>query len=100
MYVGSLAGVWKSTNQGRTWAPANGGMKATYIRAVAVDPSDPRIAYAGADYAGVFKSTNRGESWSPQAAATDDRRYYRLDAVPASRKPPPGLMDETAFPEP
>ena len=58
---------------------SNGGMIATYIRSVAVAPSDPRIVYAGADIAGVFKSTNRGETWSA-CVGTRSKREFQRDA--------------------
>lgn len=38
------------------------------IRAIAVDPGNASILYAGSVSGGVFKSTNAGSSWSP----TDD----------------------------
>lgn len=63
VYLGTSAGVWKSVDRGRTWAPSSGGMAAT-VEAVAFAPSDPRIVYAGAGAGGFFASTNRGMTWS------------------------------------
>ena len=57
-------GVYKSTDAGDTWSPANTGLDNLDIRHLVVDPLDTRVLYA-ATGAGVFKSTNRAEIWSP-----------------------------------
>jgi photosystem II stability/assembly factor-like uncharacterized protein len=66
--------VFKTTNGGGSWKQVNtglnpGGKKAVF--ALAIDPSNTRIIYAGtgglflSERAGVFRSTNGGESWCP-----------------------------------
>lgn len=46
------------------------------VRAVRVDPADPRVVYAAARLAGVFKSTDGGVSWARLAgtAPRDDHQ--------------------------
>ncbi|MGI8919430.1 MAG: Calx-beta domain-containing protein [Pyrinomonadaceae bacterium] len=60
-----LDGVFKSTNSGATWSSANTGLENNYVSALAIDPGNSAIIYAGTD-AGLFKSTNGGETWTPR----------------------------------
>jgi photosystem II stability/assembly factor-like uncharacterized protein len=59
--------VYKSTDAGLTWLPADTGMEqfpAHKAQVLAVDPNEPSILYAGTSY-GVFKSTDAANSWEP-----------------------------------
>src|SRR5207244_9588502 len=76
VYAGTQPnGVFRSSDTGGSWTPAVAGMNGTSIGAVAVDPSNPNVLYAGTtDYErngsviglgmGVFKSTDGGASWA------------------------------------
>ena len=57
-------GVYKSTDGGETWAPANRGMIDYGITALAVNPSDSQVIYAGGNGSELFKSTDSGENWT------------------------------------
>jgi photosystem II stability/assembly factor-like uncharacterized protein len=60
---GMLAGtVFKSTNGGVSWVPANSGLPSVFARSLVIDPQTPSTIYAGTS-AGVFKSTNGGGNW-------------------------------------
>ncbi len=70
----SSGGVWKSTDTGRSWQPLTDFLRATSIGAIALDPADPDVVYAGsgnlfegaggmAKAAGLFKSLDGGRSW-------------------------------------
>ncbi|GEM_PF-1686129 len=61
---GTYGRVFKSTNGGVNWIPANTGLTDMNIQALAIDPSNPSTLYAGSG-SGLFKSTNGGGSWSP-----------------------------------
>ncbi len=70
IYAGDLvSGVYKSTNDGASWNLVSTGLPAVSggIDALAVDPGNPNIVYAGTGpfNNGVYKSTNGGLSWSP-----------------------------------
>jgi hypothetical protein len=62
-FSGHGHGVFKSTDGGETWAPANRGMLDYRITVLTVDPIDAQTVYAGGDMGDIFKSTNAGESW-------------------------------------
>lgn len=71
--VGSGAGVYISTNAGATWTQINSGIVEALIsiQAIAVDPTNPAIAYIAVFEAtidaiqGLYKTTNSGATWVP-----------------------------------
>lgn len=67
----SSGGIWRSTDQGRTWMDINLGLGSNFAGAIAIDPWDSRVLYLctgdqdeGIAGAGVYKSTNMGYTWS------------------------------------
>jgi photosystem II stability/assembly factor-like uncharacterized protein len=69
LYVGTRdAGVFKSTDNGRTWQPARSGLTFWPIRCLVVDPSNSQTLYAGTDYDGIWKSIDAGGSWFRSSA--------------------------------
>ncbi len=74
-YAGAASGgIWKSVDNGRTFAPIFDDQAAQAIGALAVAPSDPRIIWAGTGEAwairdsdvmgdGIYKSADAGASW-------------------------------------
>lgn len=68
------AGVWKTTNAGRTWAPVFDGQPVASIGALAVAPSRPDTVYVGTGEStlrdsngygnGVYKTTDAGKTWT------------------------------------
>jgi len=74
-YFGSVGGgVWKSTNDGRTWAPVFDSQPIASIGAIGVSSSNPDIVYVGTGEAdmrsqisygnGMYKSTDAGRTWT------------------------------------
>lgn len=61
MYAGTTNGLWKSTDQGKTWVRLEGisGRVAT----VAVDPSDPDALIAVNETGEVYASGDAGATW-------------------------------------
>lgn len=62
-------GIYISRDRGQTWEQANeglprieGGYQAIY--AIAIDPSNPDVIYAGVRDSGVYKSVDGARSWS------------------------------------
>jgi photosystem II stability/assembly factor-like uncharacterized protein len=58
----STTGAYKSTDGGQTWARA--GLNARGVEALAVDPTDPNLVYAGTASGGLFKSPDGGANWN------------------------------------
>ena len=68
VYIGTLTGLFRSADGGRTWA-ATAGMPATVVQALAFDPSSPSTIYAATILlsgrsGAVFKSTDSGRNWA------------------------------------
>jgi photosystem II stability/assembly factor-like uncharacterized protein len=75
-------GIFRITNGGDEWEPANNGLPAlhegAWVSFVAVDPTDPAIAYlslATYDYPNVWKTTDYGTSWAPMGNVDYDEIY-------------------------
>jgi len=77
VYIGAAAGgIWKTTNGGTSWANVGDNLASLSYGAIAIDPNNPNIVYAGAgeamylfstnmyDGRGVYKSTDAGGSWT------------------------------------
>jgi len=76
-YIGSASGgVWKTTDGGLNWSPLTDELSNLNHGAVALDPSDPEVVYAGtgeytvgSDGDGLFRSTDGGATWLRIATA-------------------------------
>ena len=63
MIAGTLAGVFLSSDGGRTWRQSGVGMEAfSQVESVAIDPVDPRILLVGTWHLG-YRSRDFGETW-------------------------------------
>lgn len=63
VYLGcDVGGMYRSSDYGRRWKICNEGLWNTYVAAIAVDPANPRVVYAGT-HGGVYKSVDGGEHW-------------------------------------
>ena len=77
---GSGSGIYKSTDNGRTWRKVTSGLPKGDMGkiGVAVTPADPSIVYAtieaGDDERGFYRSQDRGESW-------ERRNSWRITTV-------------------
>lgn len=87
LYAGGAAGgVWKSANNGVTWAPLTDTQPSLAIGALALDPSNPLIIYAGTGEPnfsvdsyygdGILKSINGGATWTVLAQETFSQNWH------------------------
>src|SRR5580765_6004009 len=64
LFAGVSGGVFKTTDGGAHWAPANTGLPlSAAVFTLAVDPQPSDVVYAGTS-AGAFKSVNGGGTWT------------------------------------
>ena len=78
--AGADGGVWRTLDGGSSWTALTGDLPTTAMGALALDPSDENVLYAGtgeANYAnhsryglGIFKTTDGGDSWTHLAEST------------------------------
>ncbi len=61
------AGVFRSTDDGRTWQPARSGIFAREIYVLTVDPQTPSTVLAGTER-GIYRTTDGGATWTHEAA--------------------------------
>jgi photosystem II stability/assembly factor-like uncharacterized protein len=69
-------GIWKSTDAGTHWAPMTDSMPSNSMGAVALDPGNPSIVYAGTGNGfnngffksiGIYRSPDGGATWTQPA---------------------------------
>lgn len=87
IYIGPAnGGVWKTTDNGLNWTPLTDDQVSMSMGAIALDPIDPNIVYAGtgeATYSGVsyygrglLKSTNGGATWTNITSGLPTSTYF------------------------
>ncbi len=82
VYAGTWgAGVYKSTDSGATWQPANQGLGNLYINALAVSPKQPQRVYAGTFRDKLYKSEDGGQTWVFSSQGIQDEAIVYCIAV-------------------
>jgi photosystem II stability/assembly factor-like uncharacterized protein len=111
-YVGGAdGGVWKTADAGVTWMPLTDQMPTTAIGALAFEPGNPSVIYAGtgeANFAnhsryglGLMKSVDAGATWAMMATSTFAGRCFSKIVI-ASDQPQrlyAGITRAGGFPE-
>jgi photosystem II stability/assembly factor-like uncharacterized protein len=87
--AGVSGGVWRSDDSGGTWRPIANGLSSLAVNALAIDPIEPDVMFAGTGEgyfreeirgtglplrgAGIFVTRDSGQSWSqlPATASPD-----------------------------
>lgn len=67
LYLGQLGApgrIYRSSGGGDHWAPLNDQLTFSTIHALARDPADPEVAYAGVWGGGTWKTEDGGQSWT------------------------------------
>ncbi len=84
--AGASGGVWRTTDGGLSWTPLTDALPTCAMGALALDPANENVVYAGsgeANYAnhslyglGLYKSVNGGDTWQVLAADTFAGRTF------------------------
>jgi photosystem II stability/assembly factor-like uncharacterized protein len=93
VYVGSRAGVYKTTDAGAHWFAVNNGLPGDghpIVDALVMDPQNPSTLYAGISVRqvfepkgyGVFKTTDGGNTWTAATTGLGDRYTLALAIDP------------------
>jgi photosystem II stability/assembly factor-like uncharacterized protein len=67
-FPAGFAGLFKSIDAGARWSAMNSGLETLMntgapITALALDPANPDVVYAGTSGNGVFRTTDGGDHW-------------------------------------
>lgn len=94
--------VWRSTNDGETWADVSRGSRdGSFVTAIAVAPSDPGVIYAGWSSGEVRMSANGGRTWrsiSADVPPTGTDTYVSSIAVSPSDPYDTAISMASSFP--
>jgi hypothetical protein len=71
VYTSSFGSIYKSADNGETWAQIGSNLPFTSIYGLGVDPSSPATVYAGTLSSGVYKSTDGGATWVQLAGSPE-----------------------------
>ncbi|MFQ5413640.1 MAG: hypothetical protein ACE5E6_04190 [Phycisphaerae bacterium] len=84
--AGGSGGVWRTVDAGASWQPLTDGLPINSIGALAMDPTDENIVYAGSGEAnfanhcfygtGLYKTLNGGDDWVVLATDTFAGRTF------------------------
>ncbi len=92
VWAGSAGGgVWESKDAGRTWKALWKNQLSLNVGAMAIDPKDPDVLYAGTGEAnlsadsypgvGIYKSTNAGRTWRLVARSSSTGIPARIGVI-------------------
>lgn len=90
IFIGTDDGIYKSTNDGKTWKVMNNGLAQGHIRAIAINPQNPNEIYVAVDKSSLYKSTDGGKKW--KVASTGLGTYYSIDLIAINPQKPATLM--------
>ena len=86
IYAGTFAGPYKSTDGGATWlATQTAGLPSfPSATALAIDPGNPLVVYAGMINGGLYKTIDGGASWSSVPVALSGAAVFSIAFDPST----------------
>ncbi|MBN2089617.1 choice-of-anchor D domain-containing protein, partial [candidate division KSB1 bacterium] len=83
IYLGSSEqGIFKTTDNGKTWSPKNRELSNLDVHALYIHPLNPNIIYVGTYGEGIFKSENGGEFWTGISRGLDNLYINQIAFLP------------------
>jgi len=79
-------GLFASEDGGKHWTRLGEGLEQDWIRAILIDPSDPKTIYVGTSNRGVIKSGDAGKSWKETNIGIESRDIRSLVMDPHDSK--------------
>jgi photosystem II stability/assembly factor-like uncharacterized protein len=76
--VGTMASIFRSGDDAQSWLEGNSGLNFTNIAALAIDPANPDLIYAGTYGGGLSISSDGGTTWR---AANNGIDCHSIDAI-------------------
>ena len=77
------AGLFQSSNSGESWRKIGDPFPGdSQVRALASDPSNPNIVYAGSNY-GIYRSEDAGNSWAKLDSPMDGLSIWSIAIDPS-----------------
>ena len=65
--AGTAEGIWRSSDNGRSWIEANETLAIRHVRWMAGSTDTPSIIFVGTEPAGIFVSRDNGKTWYQNA---------------------------------
>lgn len=103
---GITGGVWRSEDAGASWVPMTDTFSNISVGVLEIDPSDPRVIYAGTGEAyyrpwprnrgnGIMKSIDGGVSWAFLDATTANDEFAWVGDIEVSHHDPKRIYAAT-----
>lgn len=72
--------VFKSSDRAANWAAVSNTLNVTQVQAIAIDPTNSAVLYAGAQQ-GVYKSADGGQTWQQTGQSSPATRPSSVNAI-------------------
>ena len=103
---GITGGIWRSEDAGASWVPMTDTFSNISVGVLEIDPSDPRVIYAGTGEAyyrpwprnrgnGIMKSIDGGVSWAFLDATTTNEDFAWVGDIEVSHHDPKRIYAAT-----
>ena len=76
LLAGTAKGIWRSSDNGRSWSEAKEGLAILHVRWMAGSSDAPPFILVGTEPAGIFMSRDSGKTWHQNAEVVKLRDKY------------------------